>query len=188
MHTLHVSKAKEMATARRAPPSPQPPPPIFDTHHSNMASTHPAAAVIHRLHRRHRHHSAAPGGGDRSVSLLRRPNVDLRIDAANSAGAPANVVRQFMMLSQLLPLRSATSGNADHGGARSVSRTAISLTHSPIVLAEVVACFVNRLWQTHDIGSRPSSRPLWIVEPTTNTPNRSKGRRSKPHSGSRQPL
>ena len=67
------------------------------------------------------------------------------IDAANSAGAPADVVRQFMMLSQLLPLRSATSGNADHGGARSVSRTAISLTHSPIVLAEVVACFVNRL-------------------------------------------
>ena len=60
--------------------------------------------------------------GDRSVSLLRRPDVDLRIAAANSAAAPANVVRQFMKPSQLLPLRSATSGNADHGGGRRVSR------------------------------------------------------------------
>jgi hypothetical protein len=112
----------------------------------------------------------------------------LRIDAANADGAHAHVVRQFMTPSQLLPLRSATSGNADHGDARSVSCTAISLTHSPIVLAEVVARFVNRQSQTHKIGSRPSSRPLWIVEATTNTPNRSKGRRSKLHSGSRQLL
>jgi hypothetical protein len=112
----------------------------------------------------------------------------LRIDAANSAGASAHVVRQFMTPSQPLPHRSATSGNAELGDARSVSCTVISLTHSPIVLAEVVARFVNRQSQTHKIGSRPSSRPLWIVEPTTNTPNRSKGRRSKPHSGSRQPL
>jgi len=96
--------------------------------------------------------------GDRCLSLLRWPNADLRIVVANSAAALAHVVRQFMTPSRSLPLRSATSRNADHGAGWSVSREAMSLMHSPVVLAEVVARPVDRQSQSHSTRSRPSPR------------------------------
>lgn len=65
------------------------------------------------------------------MSLLRRPNADLCIVAANSAATLAYVVRQFMTRALSLPRRSATSGNADIGGGQSVSSGAIFLTHGP---------------------------------------------------------